>query len=339
LPPGTHQAKGKIKFSYPLDCSLIGDFAVVMSAADWDKGGYSMKQECQIPSDAGNLLYRARILYMEDDIGLGRLLQKRLERMACLVDIARDGQKGMEMFAAGAYDVVVADYNMPLLNGLEVLRQLKEATSVIMVTGQGDEKVAVEAMKLGAADYVIKDTNGDYLEILPAIIDRVIERQQLIRERQQALAELQASEARYRAIVEDQTELICRFNPGGQLNFVNQSFGRYFGIRQADVGFQNIAAILTKKVYRQMQEVLKMLTATNPVAPNTHDVTIADGVIRRLQWTCRGIFDSGGRVREYQLVGRDITELRLLEEKLQQTEERYSALLAVAETAAASTRS
>jgi len=294
-----------------------------------------MTLEDQIHSKAGNLLCRARILYMEDDIGLGRLLQKKLERMACEVDIARDGQKGLEMFASGAYDVVVADYNMPFVNGLEVLQQLKEVTSVIMLTGQGDEKIAVDAMKLGAADYVIKDANGEYLEFLPAIIDRVIERQQLIRDRKQAQLELLASEARYRAIVEDQTEMICRFQPGGQLNFANPSFCRFFGIRQADVGFQNIASILTRKVYLPMRQVLKGLTATSPVASNTHDVTMADGVVRRLQWTSRGIFDADDKIKEYQMVGRDTTELRQLEETLRQTEEKYNALLVVLQKATA----
>jgi PAS domain S-box-containing protein len=254
--------------------------------------------------------------------------------MACQVDIARDGQKGLEMYAAGEYDVIVADYNMPLVNGLEVLQQLKDTTSVIMLTGQGDEKIAVSAMKLGAADYVIKDPHGEYLEFLPAVIDRVIERKQLIRDRQQALAELQTSEARYRAIVEDQTEMICRFQPDGQLNFANPSFCRYFGIRQSDVEFQNIATILTRKVYRQLQQVLKLLTAASPVATNTHETTMADGAIRWLQWTSRGIYDSQGKIREYQLVGRDTTELRQLEETLRQTEEKYSRLLATVQQTA-----
>lgn len=285
-------------------------------------------QQYQISSDAGNLLCRAKILYMEDDVGLGRLLQKRLERMACMVDIARDGQKGLEMFTTGSYDVVVADYNMPVVNGLEVLQQLKEAAAVIMLTGQGDEKVAVEAMKLGAADYVIKDPQGEYLEFLPAIIDRVIERQQLIRDRRHALAELEASEARYRAIVEDQTEMICRFQSGGQLSFANASFCRFFGIRSADVDFQNIASLLSKKAFRPMQETLKSLTGQDPVASVVHDLVMADGVDHRLQWTCRAIFDDCGRIKEYQLVGRDTTELKLLEETLRRTEEKYNKLLA-----------
>lgn len=270
---------------------------------------------------------RARILYLEDDAGLGRLLQKRLERMAFQVDIARDGLEGLRTFKSGTYDVVVTDYDMPGANGLEVLCRLKDSAPVIILTGQGDEKVAVQAMKLGAADYLAKDINGDYMEILPSIIDRVMERQQLLADRRQARAELQASEARYRAIVEDQTEMICRFQPSGKLSFANAAFCQYFGIRQADIGFQNLVAILPRRAYQYLKEVLKGLTPQKPVATNTHNLKASDGEVRWLQWTTRSVFDDNYRLKEYQLVGRDITEIKRVEEALRASEEKNTALL------------
>jgi diguanylate cyclase (GGDEF)-like protein/PAS domain S-box-containing protein len=277
--------------------------------------------------ETDQLFCRARILYMEDDVGLGRLLQKRLERMACMVDIARDGTEGLVMFANGIYDVVIADFNMPGVNGLEVLRKLKDAAPVIILTGQGDEKVAVEAMKTGAADYVTKDVNGEYMELLPSIIDRVMERQQLIRDARLAQSELQASEARYRAIVEDQTELICRFEYGGKLTFANAAFCRYFGIRQADIVFQSLVSILSRKAYQYVKEGLKTLTPQNPVATSTQNMKMADGKVHWLQWTSRAIFHDTYKLKEYQLVGRDITELKLVEAALREGEEKNSALL------------
>ena len=264
---------------------------------------------------------------MEDDAGLGRLLQKRLERMAYQVDIARDGQAGLRAFKNGAYDVVVTDYHMPGVDGLEVLCRLKDAAPVIILTGQGDEKIAVEAMKRGAADYLAKDIDGDYMEILPSIIDRVMERQQLLADRRQARAELQASEARYRAIVEDQTEMICRLLSGGKLSFANNAFCQYFGIRQADIGFQNLVAILPRRAYQYLKEVMKGLTPQNPVATNTHSIKDAGGETRWLQWTTRSIFDENYRLKEYQLVGRDITDTKRVEEALRASEEKNIALL------------
>jgi len=130
-----------------------------------------------------------RVLYMEDDVGLARLLKKRLEREGYSVAIARDGGEGLSMFAAAPYDVVAVDQNMPVHDGLEVIRILAARgplPPVIMITGAGNEKIAVEALKMGARDYIVKDVEGGYLDLLPPVIDRVIYQHRLAEEKQQA---------------------------------------------------------------------------------------------------------------------------------------------------------
>ena len=251
---------------------------------------------------------------MEDDSGLRRLLQKRLEQMAYKVDVAKDGQEGLTMFEQDGYDLVITDYDMPVYNGMEVLERLKERTPVIVLTGQGDERVAVDAMKLGASDYVIKDINGEYFKILPMVIDRVMERQQLIGDKQQALAALKASEARYRAIVEDLTELICRFQTDGKLTFANAAFCRYFGILPADIAFQSLTALLPAATYRNMKAILSGLTPQKPIAANEYEVKLNDGEVRWVHWVSHALFDDPGKIREYQIVGRDITSAKRAEE-------------------------
>jgi signal transduction histidine kinase/DNA-binding response OmpR family regulator len=134
-----------------------------------------------------------RVLYMEDDVGLARLLQKRLEQAGYVVDLAQDGKEGLAKFETGSYDVLAIDQNMPVYDGLEVIRILTSRGSLlptIMVTGTGSEEIAVEAMKLGAGDYIVKDIEGGYLELLPSVIEQVLQRQRLIEERQQALEAL-----------------------------------------------------------------------------------------------------------------------------------------------------
>jgi len=81
------------------------------------------------------------------------------------------------------------DQNMPVYDGLEVIRILAAQgplPPVIMITGAGNEKTAVEALKMGARDYIVKDVEGGYLELLPAVIDRVIFQHRLAEEKQQA---------------------------------------------------------------------------------------------------------------------------------------------------------
>jgi two-component system cell cycle sensor histidine kinase/response regulator CckA len=146
-----------------------------------------------------------RILIMEDNPGLSHLLQKRLQRQGYFVDLAANGEEGLAMIRESAYDLLIVDYNMPFLGGLDVIRALTAAETrlpVIMVTGEGNEAVAVEAIKLGAADYIVKDVELRFLELLPSVIHQVLYRQQLIKERKQMQDSLRESEERYRQLFE-----------------------------------------------------------------------------------------------------------------------------------------
>ncbi|MBC8492163.1 MAG: diguanylate cyclase [Chloroflexi bacterium] len=130
-----------------------------------------------------------RILYMEDDPGLARPFKKGLEQAGYVVDIARDGEEGLTMYVAGSYDVVAVDQNMPVYTGLEVINIMASQGSLppmIMVTGTGSERIAVEAMKLGAGDYLVKDVDGGYLDLLPTVIEQVLQQWRLVEEKQQA---------------------------------------------------------------------------------------------------------------------------------------------------------
>jgi DNA-binding response OmpR family regulator len=146
-----------------------------------------------------------RILYMEDDPGLSRLLQKSLQRRGYHIDTAADGEEGLRMLGASTYDLLLLDYNMPFCGGIDVIRALSAQGSLIptiMVTGMGNEEVAVEALKLGAADYVVKDTEMKYLDLLPVVIDRALYNQLLLKERNQMQQSVRESEERYRRLVE-----------------------------------------------------------------------------------------------------------------------------------------
>ena len=106
------------------------------------------------------------------------------------VEIAQDGEKGLQLCQENQYDIVALDYQMPGRDGLDIIRVLaanEQSPSIIMVTGSGDEKVAVDAMKMGASDYVTKDVEGGYLDLLPVVIEQVIQKQVLHDERQAAI--------------------------------------------------------------------------------------------------------------------------------------------------------
>ena len=129
-----------------------------------------------------------RILYIEDDPGLARLVQKRLGKSGYAVDIAADGEQGIAKYEAGSYDVVFVDQTLPRYDGLQVIRILASRgplPPMIMITGTGDEKVAVEAMKLGTSDYIVKDGEGGYFKLLPSVIEKVLQQRRAVEEKQQ----------------------------------------------------------------------------------------------------------------------------------------------------------
>ena len=136
-----------------------------------------------------------RVLYMEDEPGLARLVQKRLQRLGYEVVIAPDGTQGLHLLDREVFDIVMIDYNMPHRNGLEVLTAMKgkgEMPPTLMLSAMDILDVAVTAMKLGASDYLLKHADTEYLELLPSVLERILEKQRLqftIRKNQQELSE------------------------------------------------------------------------------------------------------------------------------------------------------
>ncbi|NQT52232.1 diguanylate cyclase [bacterium] len=155
-----------------------------------------------------------RVLYLEDDPAHARLLQRRLEREGMAVTLARDGRQGLALCATGHFDILVMDHDMPGMMGLDVLRALAAQgilPPTIMLTGSGDESVAVAAMKLGASDYVVKDVGANHLELLPAVIQQALDRQRLADDKRQAEQALRESECRFREL-STRDELTGLFN-------------------------------------------------------------------------------------------------------------------------------
>ncbi len=130
-----------------------------------------------------------RILYVEDDVGAARLLQKRLKRVGYDVEAAPDGAEGLSKWRTGSFDMLAVDHDMPVMTGLEMIRTLAAEGPLpptVMITGAGNEAVAVEAMKLGAEDYIIKDSGARYLELIPSVIERALAKNRLLQEKQHA---------------------------------------------------------------------------------------------------------------------------------------------------------
>ncbi len=128
--------------------------------------------------------------------------------------------------------------------------------------------------------------------------------------------QLRFSEARYRAIVEDQTELICRFLPNGSITFVNLAYCRYFSQEKNLVYGTNFIDIVYTDDKDMVRKCIGSLSPRSPVKAIEHRIQMPDGTVRWQHWTHRAIFNDHGTLIDYQSVGSDITERKLAEDQL-----------------------
>ncbi|MDX2214995.1 MAG: histidine kinase dimerization/phosphoacceptor domain -containing protein [Oculatellaceae cyanobacterium bins.114] len=139
------------------------------------------------------------------------------------------------------------------------------------------------------------------------------------RELEREIAERRKSEARYRAIVEDQTELITRFQSDGTLLFVNDAYCRYFGINHSEIIGKQYQPIVYEADRDKVAQLVAAMNIENPVVTIENRVVI-EGEVRWTQWINRALFDQEQQFIEFQSVGRDITERKQAEIALQNSQ-------------------
>jgi PAS domain S-box-containing protein len=136
-------------------------------------------------------------------------------------------------------------------------------------------------------------------------------------------AQLAQSEARYRTIIEDQTELIIRHSPDSTIQFVNSAYCRYFGLQPEAIVGKSYQPIIFADDRDTVVRQINAISAINPTATIEYRVVI-DDQIRWTQWIHRMVFNEQGQCTEFQAVGRDITPLKQAETQLLLTTQRLS---------------
>lgn len=147
-----------------------------------------------------------RILYIDDDEGLRRLVAKALERRGYTVSLAASGPEGVAMAAAQPFEVIALDHYMPGQDGfatLQALRQLPDPPPIVYVTGSDETRVAVAALKAGASDYVVKTIGEDFFDLLHNTFDQALEQLRLRREAAAAQTALEDSNRRLEALLRE----------------------------------------------------------------------------------------------------------------------------------------
>jgi PAS domain S-box-containing protein len=280
-----------------------------------------------------------RVLLVEDDA---------VDRMACrralarnpdyefLLSEAESGREGLQLAHEQKPDCVLLDYHLPDLNGLEFLAALTDeagdvAIPVMMLTGTDNAAIAVEAMKRGARDYLIKDMEHQYLELLPAIIQRVLSERRMRMEKKLAEDKLAQAEAKYRSLVETIPAIVYIATLDGTNRFL------YVSSRIKTLGFPsdewlNDPDILLARTYAEdrghMLEERAKSRATGAPLRCEYRLLSRDGSVLWFRDEASVVRDESGRSLFLQGILVDITESKLAEAELRQHRYRLEELVA-----------
>jgi len=139
---------------------------------------------------------------------------------------------------------------------------------------------------------------------------------------------LREAESRYRAVVEAQTDLVCRFLPDTTLTFVNGAYCRFFGKPRGELVGTSFLALLPEESRAAVRERISSQVGHPRRETYEHDVLLPDGTVGRQQWTDQPILDDEGRLVELQAIGRDVTDQRRAEAAVRASEARFRSLIA-----------
>ena len=259
-----------------------------------------------------------KILHVDDEPNFLELTKAILEMKNenFSIDTATSAEEGIELLKRGKYDVVIADYKMPEMDGLEFLQNLRQSGNkipFIMFTGKGREEVAMEALNKGANHYLQKgvDVESMYGTLAHAIKEEV--------KKKRAEEALKKSEAKYLDLYENANDIIFTFDLQGRFTSANKAAYTVFGYQKEDLLKTTLLNVLAPEDANLAQELLQKM------------VVLKSNLIEQQPWEYKAVRKDGSTLdievrarllrENEQIVGvqgiaRDITERKWAEEKI-----------------------
>ena len=259
-----------------------------------------------------------RILLVEDNADHKDLMSLALigHDSTWEVKWVRSGEEALRLLLGGeVFDLVFLDYSLPQGDGLwflEEIRRVEASPSVVMVTGRGDEGVAVEALKGGAYDYVVKQEG--YLQRLPVVAWNAMAANRLALERKRAEDALRESEERYRTILDNIEEGYFEVDIAGNFTFFNDSLCRVLGYSRDEMMGMNNRQYMDKENAQKIYQVFNQVyTIGEPYRSFDWEIVRKDGTKRFVESSVSLIRDSKAERIGFRGIVRDITEHKRVE--------------------------
>ncbi|MCG2722141.1 MAG: PAS domain S-box protein, partial [Thermodesulfovibrionales bacterium] len=233
---------------------------------------------------------------------------------AICVSNAKEALEKLKQYDIG---ILISDLSMPKMDGIALLKSAREIDPhliCIILTGHASIQSAVEAMKYGAFDFIIKPLD---FKVFKYIIERASEVRQL-----HNLKEM------YYSIVESyQTEFIFRFLPDTTLTFVNDSYCKFLENTKEHLIGRKITEFMSEEDREYFNHILSQITNENPVLITEYRIVKPSGRTYWQRLIIRGIFDKDGKHKENQAIGYDITEQKQTEALLRENEQKLRQII------------
>lgn len=242
---------------------------------------------------------------------------------ASAVRIVDANAEAIRLFGAKAKDELLAG-----LDRVFSLESMSGFADAVVELAQGRRNFSFEAVNqtlcgaridLGLHVSIAPGHEGDWRRVFLVATD--------ITERVNAQRSTEEMAERYRALVEDQPELVCRFLPDGTLTYVNAAYASYFGMTVQECQGFNFFELIPEESREPLRIHLAGFSRRRQTSRSEHEVVRADGSIGWMQWTDRALFDEGSdSPAEFQSVGVDITDLKDTQRHLAESEARFRGL-------------
>ncbi len=260
-----------------------------------------------------------RILLVEDDPDDVALFGALLARVApmCDFDAVSDPDEARERLHGQGYHLCFFDYDLGVSNGLELLRDVRADgfdRPIIMLTGQGDEKVAAETMKAGANDYMTK--RGLDAQSLASAIRHATKLAAAEQRRRRTERALYVSEARYRELVDRLPVILCETKPSGEATFVNRALTSITGFAPGDLIGKDIWSALSPQVGGDALATWRARLRKEDLSG--HEMVMRDKAGRAItvEWNTTLVRDDSGEAASIIAIGMDVTERARMRDEL-----------------------
>jgi len=227
-----------------------------------------------------------------------------------------------------AFDVVVTDHRLPGMTGLELLDELlirKIPLPKVILTGSGSEHLAAIALKSGVDDYIIKDPDRGYLELVTHILPGVAEKYYDHQTRRQAKEALRTSEERMRDFLDKANDLIQMVEPDGRFAFVNRKWREVLRYSEEEVSGLTLFDVIHPDSMAHCMDLFQKVIAGETVDNIEAKFIAKDGTLINVEGSASCRFENG-KPASTRGIFRDVTDRKRAEEALRQSEGKYRTL-------------